>query len=60
MVPPPSGFNNNTSEIATMLQLGMHGGSLAARVIQPLPGSNTLSYSNGSRSRVPWSQQEYE
>ncbi|XP_058764536.1 uncharacterized protein LOC131637994 [Vicia villosa] len=57
-VPPPSGFNNNTSQIATMPQVGMHGGSPIARVLQPEP--NTFPYSNGVRSRVTWSQEEHD
>ncbi|CAL5197380.1 unnamed protein product [Lathyrus oleraceus] len=30
------------------------------RVLQPLPEPNTSRFSNGSRFRVPWSQQEHD
>ncbi|KAL5063556.1 hypothetical protein RYX36_025293 [Vicia faba] len=60
MVLPPSRFNNNTSGIATIPQLGMNGGSSIARVLRPLLGSNILPYSNGFKSKVPWSQQEHD
>jgi len=41
-------------------QTGTHGGSLIARVLQPLPGSNTIPFPSGSRHIVPWSQKEHE
>ncbi|XP_050918077.1 transcription factor MYBS3 [Lathyrus oleraceus] len=59
-VPPQSEFNNNTSQIATMPQLGIHSGSSVARVLQPLSEPNTFPFPNGSRFRVPWSQQEHD
>ncbi|KAI5418885.1 transcription factor MYBS3 isoform X2 [Lathyrus oleraceus] len=48
------------SQITTLPQLGMHSGSSVARVLPPLPKPNTFSFFNGSRLRVPWSQQEHD
>ncbi|CAL5197382.1 unnamed protein product [Lathyrus oleraceus] len=59
-VPPQSEFNNNTSQIATMPQLGIHSGSPVARVFQPVHEPNTFPFPNGSRFRIPWSQQEHD
>ncbi|AET03563.1 putative transcription factor MYB/SANT family [Medicago truncatula] len=41
-------------------QTGTHGGSLIARVLRPLPGSNTMPFPSGSRQMVPWSQTEHD
>ncbi|CAK8566744.1 unnamed protein product [Lathyrus sativus] len=59
-VSPQSEINNNTSQIANMPQLGIQSGSPVARVLQPLPEPNTFPLPNGSRLRVPWSQEEHD
>jgi hypothetical protein len=58
LVPSAQGDTVESTQLATTScpQTGTQGGSLIARVLRPLPGSNT----NGSRRMVTWSQREHE
>nr|QSD99538.1 MYB family transcription factor [Melilotus albus] len=60
-VPAAPGHAYLTPQITTSwLQPGVHGGSLVARVLRPLPEPNNFPFPNGSRFMVPWSQSEHD
>jgi len=62
LVPPTvQGHAHESPRITTSWpQPATHGGSLIARVLRPLPGSDAMPFPNGSRRMVPWSQLEHE
>jgi len=62
LLPSAQGQNHQSPQMITTSchQTGTHGGSLIARVLRPLPGSNNMPFPSGSRRLVPWSQTEHE
>jgi len=61
-VPSAQGHTHQSHQMITTNrpQTGTQGGSLIARVLRPLPGSNNMPIPNGSRRMVTWSQREHE